>query len=145
MIFNFAESLILVNYAGKHKFQGKKEQSYLSPNPALLMQGKLPVARPKIAVWHMIKWEFCRKYDLWVWIHYGPDAWKPFAGTGNLLWRRKDQVLHREGHFLRVRGQKLMEISSSPSKSEPESQVSFAAASLQYDRGFAAIKCLAEA
>lgn len=145
MIFSFTESLILVAYAGKLKFQGKKEQSYLSPNPALLMQANLLVARPKIAVWHMSKWEFCQKYDLWVRIHYRPDDWKPFAGTGNLLWLRKDQALHREGHFLRARGQKLVGSSSSPGKSEPESKVSFAAASLQYDSGFAAIKCLAEA
>lgn len=47
MIFSFAESLILVTYAGKLKFQRKKEQSYLSPNPALLMQADLPSCKAK--------------------------------------------------------------------------------------------------
>lgn len=128
MIFNFAERLILVTYAGKLKFQGKKEQSYLRPNPALLMQAKLAFASPKIAAWHTSKWEFCHKDNLIVQVHYVPEGWKPFAATRNLLWPGKCRGLHKKGHFLRVRGQKLMGSSSSPSKSEAGSKMSFAAA-----------------
>ena len=108
------------------------------------MQTNLPAARPKIAVWHISKWEFCQKCDLRVRIHYRQDNWKPFAGTGNLLWPRKDQGLQREGHFLRVGDQKLMGSSFSRRKSEPESKVSFAVASLQCAGGSAVVQCLAQ-
>lgn len=113
MIFSFAERLVLVTYAGRLKFQGKKEQSYLRSNPALLMQAKLPFASPKIAAWHTSKWEFCHKDNLIVQIHYVPEGWKPFAGTRNLLWPGKDRGLHKKRHFLRVGDQKLMGSSSS--------------------------------
>lgn len=127
MIFSFAERLVLVTYAGRLKFQGKKEQSYLRSNPALLMQAKLPFASPKIAAWHTSKWEFCHKDNLIVQVHYVPEGWKPFAGTRNLLWPGKDRGLHKKRHFLRVGDQKLMGSSSSPSKSEAGSKMSLAA------------------